>query len=193
MHQLSNTHMKERDLLFKLVFIFALLFLAASKEVFCQVSYEIKNAGIQISFPEKWSYGGSEIQDSIPTEYFDREVIPYKYRNYKKELSAVVAVSYENIEDTDIVTFSAMDRIKNPFEVKEVLTATDFELQINNGIVYLGTYADYIGIHTIYVVYLKCGTRGIRVFCDITDDLFEKLDPEFKMILGSIKEISNAP
>lgn len=169
-----------------LIFTFTLYFFE-NVELFGQQRFRIEEAGITIELPsDKWTYGGNETKDSILTHYFDRESLPYKYRNYKQNISASISFSSESIGEMDAVSFSAMKRIATPFEVLEVILPKDLGMSFDNGVGYKGKYADYYGIHTIYIFHLKNNDIGITVMCDISDDLFDKINPEFISTLNSI-------
>ena len=151
-----------------------------------QQTFELREARVRITIPDKWTYGGNENVDSVVTHYFDRDPLLYKYWNGKDSISAVVSVSTETINELDAVTFSAKQRMLNPFEVLEVFIPKDIDMQHKNGICYKGSYANKMGMHNFYIIYLKNRELGITVMCDISDDLFEFVKPDFISIIKSI-------
>jgi hypothetical protein len=95
----------------------------------------------------------------------------------------------ENNQGMDVVMYSALKRGEMPFDVEKVFIPKDIKMEYKNAICYLGTYSDDYGLHKVYVIFMNNEKIGVRIICDVMDELFEQVDEEFLTTLRSIKQI----
>jgi len=85
----------------------------------------------------------------------------------------------DGIEDQEISSASP-----NP---EKVFIQKDGIIDLKNAIGYKGKYSDTFGEHTVYIIHGINNSKGIQIIFDVLTNLFDKLDPEFKVTLKSLK------
>ena len=153
----------------------------------------IPEAGLSVSLPSTWSSNPEKTERSGRTLYrFQRSPItdPSGQR-----IIPNFAVVIESVPpDQDVIEYSTEKRLKSPFKVLKVITSENGEFGDVSGIGYIATYNDPPQmVHKVYVVHTIIGDKGIQIFVDGTESVFDTLDSEYKSILRSFKLMSKAP
>ena len=147
----------------------------------------IENYGITLKMPDtNWSLAETQSTDDLAVFYYKR--LPIQDQQGRQVVPNISIIT-ENIEEMDVVTYSAVKRLSMPFDVSEVWLPADKEISYSNGIIYKGNYTDQFGQHTIIVAFLKKEEVGFRVICDVLTELYEEVEPDFMAALRSIEAI----
>ena len=72
------------------------------------------------------------------------------------------------------------------FDVLEVFIPKDWKMKYKNGIGYKGKYTDVNGEHMVYVMFFVNGEKGVRIICDSTTEVFNKIEQEFISTLKTV-------
>lgn len=159
------------------------------KIVFCQLLFSqqlIKEAKISMELPnEKWELKNTQTLNGQKIYFFKRESIKDKIG---RDVIPNISIITEKVnKKQDVVTYSAFKRMQTPFSVDSVFIHDSGIIEFKNAIGYLGQYEDKYGLHKVYVIHAINNKRGIQIFFDVTEDLFEQVDPEFRITLKSVK------
>jgi hypothetical protein len=162
--------------------------------LFCNCSFSqqiIKEAGISFKLNDSlWKRNTSQNDNT-------KSATVYRYNRVQiettdgKPVIPTIAVVIESIQDsTDIMVFSAMKKVKTPFDVEEIFTSAKGLLQYENAIGYRGGYSDRNGVrHSIIVIYLINKNKGVQMVMDITRELYDEYKGEFEDVIRSIMAI----
>ena len=147
--------------------------------------YKIDRTDLEFQLPnEEWTFSGEQTYgDKVIQVYKRTSIVDSQQRNVIANISIIT----ESNQEMDVVTYSALKRGEMPFDVEKVFIPKDIKMKYKNAICYLGTYTDKFGIHKIYFIFLKSEQIGVRIICDVTEELFEQVDEEFLATLQSIK------
>ena len=146
----------------------------------------IKEANLSLTLPnDKWKFFKSQDANGVQVYLYNREAIKDSSGyNVIPNISVVI----ENVDKKlDAVTYSIMKRSQVKFKVDKVFIQKDGIIDLKNAVGYRGRYTDKFGEHTIYVIHAINRGKGIQVIFDVLTTLFDKLDPEFKVTLKSLK------
>jgi len=152
----------------------------------------IKEAGIRFNLNDSLWKRNANQNDHI------QNAIIYRYKRTPietsdgKQVIPNITVVVETVKDSlDIMVFSAMKKIKTPFDVEEVITPDKGLLQYQNAIGYRGEYTDRTGIrHSIIIIYLINKNKGVQMVMDITRELYDEYRGEFDDVIRSIVAIN---
>jgi hypothetical protein len=148
----------------------------------------IESAKISLELPNnKW-----ELKDKV--ERNGREIYYFKRDPIKKSdgvnVIPNISIIVEDLKETiDVVTYSAIKRGQVHFDVIKTFIHEDGVITFKNAIGYKGKYNDVHGEHTVYVIHGINNNKGIQIIFDVLTELFDHLDPEFKVTLKSIMAI----
>ena len=147
---------------------------------------KIEPAKLHITMPnQEWGLADTQTNGEMQIYFFKRTaIVDSQLRNVIPNISIIT----EPNNGLDVVTYSAMKRSSMPFEITEIFIPKDIKMKYKNGIGYKGTYNDDYGKHQIYAIFLVNGETGVRIICDVLDEQFEEVEPEF---LSAIKSISD--
>jgi hypothetical protein len=122
-----------------------------------------------------------------------KEQTVYRYRRSAietrdgKKYIPTIAVIVENVQDSDIVVYAAMKKVKTPLQVDEVITPGKGLLSFENAIAYRGGFTDQTDTrHSVTIIYLINKGKGVQIVMDITNELFEEYKGEFDEIIRSL-------
>ncbi len=163
-----------------------LAFLILSHSGFEVLSQEyIEEAQIQLILPnDNWQLISKDDKNNLQVYYYKRNPI---LDSANRKVIANISVVVEDVpSDTDVVSFSVVKRGSAPFEVLDMFNYENGPLQIKNAIGWKGRYRDKVGEHTVYVIHAINNQKGLQIICDVTSELFEMIDAEFKATLKSI-------
>ena len=148
----------------------------------------IKEAKISIDLPnEKWELKDTQISNGQKIYFFKRESL--KDSQGRDVVPNISIITEKVSKNQDVVTYSAYKRMQTPFDVDSIFIHDSGIIDFENAIGYLGSYQDKHGPHKVYVIYAFNNKRGVQIFFDVTSDLFEIMDSEFKKTLKSLKII----
>ena len=146
----------------------------------------IKEANLSLSLPnDKWKFFKTQEGNGVKAYFYNRESI--KDETGRDVIPSIGVVVEDVDKKLDAVTFSMMKRSKAKFKVDKMFLQKDGIIDLKNAVGYKGRYSDKFGEHTIYVIHAINKGKGIQVIIDVLSELFDKLDPEFKMTLKSLK------
>ena len=170
----------------KAVFCIAAVLLSCSNLFSQQI---IGEAGIKFSLNDSlWKHTPPQFnKEQNATIYrYSRSAIETQDGN---KVIPAITVIVESMQDSfDVMVFSAMKRVKMPFDIEEVITPDKGLLQYQNAIGYRAGYTDRSSVrHTIIIIYLVNKTKGVQVVMDITRDLFDEYRGEFDEVIRSIE------
>lgn len=172
----------------KVIFIIPLLIVFMS-QLYGQTQ-KIKEASILFDLPNKeWELKSTQSNNGTTAYFYKRTPI---VDSANRSVIPNIAVIVESIPvSTNLIAYSAQKRVLVPFDVKDVFTYEKENTKINyeNAIGYEGVYKDKSGLdHTVYVLHLINGKKGIQMIFDITSELFEKYKSEFLETIKSIRK-----
>lgn len=169
----------------KNLLLFILLFLGTF-QLLAQ-SFLINETKLAIEMPnEDWKLADTQTNGDKKVYYFKRTPIT---DSQNRQVIPNISIIVESNQGMDVVTYSAMKRIEMPFEVLEVFIPANINMEYENAIGYKGVYDDKFGAHKIYVIFLNNKKKGLRIICDVTEELFDQVEPEFLDALTSINEM----
>ncbi|HBH25757.1 MAG TPA: hypothetical protein DDY13_20375 [Cytophagales bacterium] len=170
--------------------LFTLTMIMVHSFIFGQTT-KIEGTKLHITMPNpEWELTNTQENGDILVYYFKRTpIIDSQQRKVIPNISIIV----EENDGLDVVTYSIMKRNSMPFDVTDTFIPKDIEMKYKNAIIYRGSYNDEHGKHQLYVVFVNNGKTGLRVICDVLDELFEHVEPEFLAAITSIsdKKIKN--
>lgn len=159
-----------------------ILILILQIEVHAQ--FQIQDTELKISIPEKWTHAGDQENEQLKMSSFKRDPIQ---DSEGRGIIANIALISEANQGMDVVTYSAVKRGEMPnFDVLEVFIPKDWKMKYKNGIGYKGKYTDVNGEHTVYVMFFVNGDKGVRIICDSTTEVFNKIEQELISILKTV-------
>lgn len=165
-----------------LIFSFILLFhtFAFSQEV-------IKEAKIKFDLPnDSWMFIEKQQANFKKLYTYKRE--PIKNKSGQNVTPNISFMTQKVDKDQDVIMYSASRRMVLPIEIDDVFIYEDGLIGFENAIGYKGRYEDKYGEHTVYLIHLINNNRAVEVIMDVTSDVFDKVDEEFKVTMKSIAE-----
>jgi hypothetical protein len=165
--------------------ILTLLFVFLNSIAFSQEL--IKEAKLKFDLPnDSWALKDKQFAEGKKIYFYKRESI--KDKSGRNVIPNISVITEKVSKNQDVVTYSAFKRMEISFDVDKVFTHEDELIEFQNAIGYKGQYQDQYGKHTIYVIYLINNKKGIQMIFDVTSDLFNELDEEFKKTMKSIQK-----
>lgn len=163
----------------------------------------IKAAGLLFEKPNsKWFMNEIKDTNGWRIYVYKREPI---IDSAGREIIPNIAFMVETVTDTvslDVVTYSVSRRGLFPAKTigmfdwengnadpKFKYTLGFPKMKFKNAMGFIGIYKDWIGDHTVYLVFLLNKHKGVVVIMDMTTELFEKYKKEFDDGLLSITEM----
>jgi hypothetical protein len=151
----------------------------------------IKEAGIRFNLNDTlWKRNTSQNDNTNNATVYRYKRIPIETSDGRQVIPNITVV-VETVQDSlNVMVFSAMKRVKTPFDVEEVFTSEKGLLQYQNAIGYRGGYTDKTGIrHTILIIYLINKNKGVQMVMDITRELYDDYKGEFEDVIRSIEAL----
>jgi hypothetical protein len=148
----------------------------------------IKEAGISFKLSDSlWKRNPVRTDKTTNSIIYQYSRIPIETPD-GRQVIPVITVITESIQDSmDIMVFSAIKKVKTPFDVEEIFTSAKGLLQYENAVGYRGGYSDRNGTrHSIIIIYLINKTKGIQVVMDIPRELYDEYRGEFEDLIRSI-------
>lgn len=166
----------------KLIFVLTLMLCIS----FGYAQELIDEAKISLLLPNgSWKIADKIDQNEMQAYIYLREPI---IDSIGREVISNIAVVVEDVdEETDVINYSILKRLQMSMKVVEMFTHEDGLIDFQNALGYKFKYNDVLGEHTCYVVYGINNKKGIQIIFDVTTELFDSLDAEFKITLKSIK------
>ncbi len=107
----------------------------------------------------------------------------------KRPVEPMIAVIYEKIaENIDVIQYSAGILGDKPFKIKSNLLGgyPDYSSD-KHSVVFSGEYVRENVKHKIFLGYILCNNVGIEIICDATDEVYSKVESDFKRTLKSFR------
>lgn len=146
----------------------------------------IKEANLSLTLPnDKWKFFKNQEANGLKVYFYNR--VPVQDSTGRNAIPNISVVIEGLDKKLDAVTYSIMKRSQAKFKVEKMFMQKDGIIDLKNAVGYKGTYMDKFGEHTIYVIHAVNNDKGIQVIFDVLTTFFDKLDPEFKVTLKSLK------
>lgn len=152
------------------------------------MTQELKEAKVKIDLPnDSWFLADKQENKGMTIYFFKRH--PIEDDEGRKIIPNISVIIEDVDKGLDAVAYSAMKRSRVNFEVLEVFTHTNGQIEFQNAVGYKGKYVDTGGLaHTIYVVHGINGKKGLQFICDVTTNILDQVDNEFMATLKSIRK-----
>lgn len=150
------------------------------------LTQNISEVKIKLDLPNaSWSLHEKKEMKTLTVYFFKREAI----LDNEVQVIPNISVIVEDVDkDVDAITYSIKKRTQTGFKVSEVFAKDSKKINFENAVCYKGNYTDAKdNEHTIYSLYGVNNQKGFQVICDITTNLFSKVDSEFLATLKSIR------
>jgi len=150
--------------------------------------YFQKNAKISIDLPNhRWALNSKQVHKGMTLYNYKRE--PIKDSQDRNVIPNISVITEKVDKKLDVVIYYAYKRFNLPLDVDSIFIHESGIIDFKKAIGFIGRYQDEIGEHKIYYVIAINNNTGVRIILDVTSELFDELDGEFKKTLKSISNI----